>query len=182
MSIGQILKIPTIETVALYIVKKGDSLYSIAKSYDTTVDELIKLNNLKSNSLSVGQQLKLPINGNVSDGEYVVVAGDSLYSIAKKFNISVDELVNDNETVEQNTIIEDKKIGNASSKEKIVKYIIIGVICIAIIYLVIVVFVGRFVGRFVGQKISTISNIIESTPDIVDEGTNWVSTTLDKSK
>ena len=73
LSIGQILKIPTIETVALYIVKKGDSLYSIAKSYDTTVDELIKLNNLKSNSLSVGQQLKLPINGNVSDGEYVVV-------------------------------------------------------------------------------------------------------------
>ena len=98
-----------------------------------------------------------------------------LVEMSKIFNISVDELVNDNETVEQNTIIEDKKIGNASSKEKIVKYIIIGVICIAIIYLVIVVFVGRFVG----QKISTISNIIESTPDIVDEGTNWVSTTLD---
>ena len=54
LSIGQILKIPTIEPVALYIVKKGDSLYSIAKSYDTTVDELIKLNNLKSNSLSGG--------------------------------------------------------------------------------------------------------------------------------
>lgn len=106
---------------------------------------------------------------------------DKLVEMSKIFNISVDELVNDNETVEQNTIIEDKKIGNASSKEKIVKYIIIGVICIAIIYLVIVVFVGRFVGRFVGQKISTISksNIIESTPDIVDEGTNWVSTTLD---
>lgn len=100
---------------------------------------------------------------------------DKLVEMSKIFNISVDELVNDNETVEQNTIIEDKKIGNASSKEKIVKYIIIGVICIAIIYLVIVVFVGRFVG----QKISTISNIIESTPDIVDEGTNWVSTTLD---
>lgn len=97
---------------------------------------------------------------------------DKLVEMSKIFNISVDELVNDNETVEQNTIIEDKKIGNASSKEKIVKYIIIGVICIAIIYLVIVVFVGRFVG----QKISTISNIIESTPDIVDEGTNWVST------
>ena len=104
---------------------------------------------------------------------------DKLVEMSKIFNISVDELVNDNETVEQNTIIENKKIGNASSKEKIVKYIIIGVICIAIIYLVIVVFVGRFVGRFVGQKISTISNIIESTPDIVDEGTNWVSTTLD---
>ena len=104
---------------------------------------------------------------------------DKLVEMSKISNISVDELVNDNETVEQNTIIEDKKIGNASSKEKIVKYIIIGVICIAIIYLVIVVFVGRFVGRFVGQKISTISNIIESTPDIVDEGTNWVSTTLD---
>ena len=118
LSIGQILKIPTIETVALYIVKKGDSLYSIAKSYDTTVDELIKLNNLKSNSLSVGQQLKLPINGNVSDGEYVVVAGDSLYSIAKKFNISVDELKRLNNLISNNLSVGQKlKVPNSSQEE-----------------------------------------------------------------
>lgn len=118
LSIGQILKIPTTETVALYIVKKGDSLYSIAKRYDTTVDELIKLNNLKSNSLSVGQQLKLPINGSVSDGEYIVVAGDSLYSIAKKFNISVDELKKLNNLTSNNLSVGQKlKVPNSSQEE-----------------------------------------------------------------
>ena len=40
-----------------YTVKKGDSLYNIAKKYDTTVDRLKQLNNLKSNLLSIGQIL-----------------------------------------------------------------------------------------------------------------------------
>ena len=42
-----------------YIVKKGDTLYSIAKKYNLTVDELKKKNNLTTNSLSVGMTLKV---------------------------------------------------------------------------------------------------------------------------
>ena len=41
----------------VYIVKKGDSLYSIAQKYNTTVDELKRKNNLNSNLLSIGQIL-----------------------------------------------------------------------------------------------------------------------------
>ena len=41
----------------VYIVKKGDSLYSIAQKYNTTVDELKRKNNLSSNLLSIGQIL-----------------------------------------------------------------------------------------------------------------------------
>ena len=52
--------------------------------------------------------MKLPINGNVSDGEYVVVAGDSLYSIAKKFNISVDELKRLNNLISNNLSVGQK--------------------------------------------------------------------------
>ncbi len=43
-----------------YVVIGGDSLYSIARKYNTTVDEIKRLNNLTSNSLSIGQTLKIP--------------------------------------------------------------------------------------------------------------------------
>ena len=43
-----------------YTVKAGDNLYNIAKKYNTTVDELKRINNLTSNILSIGQVLKLP--------------------------------------------------------------------------------------------------------------------------
>ena len=55
---GQTIKIPTTSTnERTYIVKSGDSLYSIAKEFNTTVDNLKKLNNLSSNMLSIGQIL-----------------------------------------------------------------------------------------------------------------------------
>ena len=81
------------ETSNTYIVKSGDTLYSIAAKYNLSVNELKKLNNLTSNIISVGQILK--IGKNISSNEYkeyIVKRGDTLYSIAKKFNMSVDEL------------------------------------------------------------------------------------------
>lgn len=72
-----------------YKVVKGDTLYSIARRFNTSVDEIKKLNNLSSNTLSIGQVLKIPSN-NVTT--YTVVKGDTLYSIARKFNTSVNEI------------------------------------------------------------------------------------------
>ncbi len=73
-----------------YTVQKGDSLYSIAKKYGISVDELKKANGLTTNNLSLGQKLVIPeVKGEIG---YVVKAGDSLYNIAKKYGISVDEL------------------------------------------------------------------------------------------
>ena len=71
-----------------YIVVKNDNLYNIAKKYDTSVDTIKRLNNLKSDSLSIGQILKIPNNTNT----YIVQKGESLYSIAKKFNTTVDNI------------------------------------------------------------------------------------------
>ena len=76
----------------IYIVKSGDSLYSIARKYQITVDELKRLNNLSSNILSIGQVLKIPSTSNESSNTYIVKSGDSLYSIARKNQITVDEL------------------------------------------------------------------------------------------
>ncbi len=97
LSIGQILKIPTVksdELEYLYTVKSGDSLYKIAREYNTTVDELMKLNNLSSISLSIGQTLKIPqITTSAQDNYYTVKSGDNLYKIASKYNTTVNNLV-----------------------------------------------------------------------------------------
>lgn len=95
LKVGQKLIIPEMIVVKAneYQVKVGDSLYQIAKKYNTNVEEIKKINNLSSNLLSIGQILKIPDGNNqIKNDEYVVKKGDSLYQIAKKYNISVMEL------------------------------------------------------------------------------------------
>lgn len=101
LSIGQVLKISSdgsnnnSSNYINYVVIKGDSLYAIAKKYNTTVEEIKRLNNLSSNLLSIGQVLKINSNGNSSNNNsinYIVVKGDSLYAIAKKYNTTVEEI------------------------------------------------------------------------------------------
>ena len=95
LQIGQVLRIPTKEIYEeeenVYVVKKGDTLYSIAAANNTTVDELKRINNLTSNILSTGQLLKIP-SELLPETTYTVKKGDSLYSIATKYNTTVDEL------------------------------------------------------------------------------------------
>lgn len=95
LQIGEVLRIPTKEIYEgeenVYIVQKGDTLYSIAAANNTTVDELKKANNLTSNILSTGQLLKIP-SALLPESTYIVKKGDSLYSIANKYNTTVDEL------------------------------------------------------------------------------------------
>ena len=83
---------PSINTIN-YTVKKGDSLYSIANKYGTSVSNIIKLNNLTNNNLSIGQVLKIPNNNvNSINNTYTVKRGDNLYSIARNFNTTVNEI------------------------------------------------------------------------------------------
>ena len=84
------------ESQEIYTVKKGDSLWKIANKYNTTVEKLKSANNLKTNTLSVGQKLVIPsisVSPEVSD-TYIVQKGDSLWSIANKFNMTVSKLKN----------------------------------------------------------------------------------------
>lgn len=108
LQIGQVLKITDTsgtnpDSMISYTVKKGDSLYGIARVYKTTVQDIKKFNNLQSNALSIGQVLKIPENyAGDSSGKlpsyinYVVKKGDSLYVIAKKYGITIDTIIKDN--------------------------------------------------------------------------------------
>lgn len=94
LSIGQIIKIPDNKVNSNeYVVKSGDSLYSISRKYGVSVDELMSVNNLKSTVLSVGQVLKIPNSGEVTNVIYTVKKGDSLWSIAKNNKTTVDAIV-----------------------------------------------------------------------------------------
>ena len=106
IQVGQILKIPNVSGtnpsgLFTYTVKKGDTLYNIAKRYETNVDEIIKLNHLKSTALNIGQTLSIPETGQTTESlptfiNYIVKKGDTLYSIAKNYNITVNEIIKDN--------------------------------------------------------------------------------------
>ena len=102
LSIGQQLLIPTASVSDnsspsnTYVVKSGDNLYSIARKFNTSVNDIIRLNNLPGTSLSIGQTLVIPNNSSGSSNTYVVKSGDSLYSIARKFNVSVDSIKSKN--------------------------------------------------------------------------------------
>ncbi len=106
LSIGQQLRIPISTDVSdepygytIYTVRVGDTLYSIAKKNNTTVEKIKDLNNLQTTVLTPGQQLKIPYNTMLDDAFsndyliYTVKKGDSLYSIAKKYNMSVAKLI-----------------------------------------------------------------------------------------
>lgn len=95
LSVGQIIKIPSkivdVGDTVLYSVKKGDTLYSLAKMFNTTVSYLKKINNLQNDNLSVGMLIRVPSGLSIVN-TYKVVSGDTLYGIAKKFNISIDKI------------------------------------------------------------------------------------------
>jgi len=77
----------------IYIVKKGDNLYVIARSFNTTVQEIKRLNNLQSNMLSVSQ--KLVIQSGTPEGAvlYTVQSGDTPYKIAAKYGMNLSALL-----------------------------------------------------------------------------------------
>lgn len=118
--VGQQLEVPTlVEThteheqqihaknveSSTYIVQRGDTLYSLAKEYGVTIEQLQKGNGLTTENIKDGQSLDIPstmVNNNVQTKEiqgkkgsfatYTVAPGETLWSIARKFNMSVADL------------------------------------------------------------------------------------------
>ena len=81
--------------IKTYIVKAGDTLYGISNQFGVSVTELARINNVKAETLQIGQELIIPSSSGTNPNTmfmYTVKAGDSLYSIARKYNTTVDAL------------------------------------------------------------------------------------------
>jgi LysM repeat protein len=94
-------QLPPVTPAQEVVVKKGDNLEKLAKANHTTVDEILKLNQLPSSFLKVGQVLKLPAPKVVEKKEpqllnpeyYTMKVGDNPWAVAMKHHIKVDELL-----------------------------------------------------------------------------------------
>lgn len=123
LQIGQILRIysitptppPEEQEYITYTVKSGDSLYRIAQTFNTTIDAIKRLNNLTNDNLSIGQQLLIPVKQPptpapppTTEQYYIVQRGDSLWSIANRFGVTVDDLIQANNLSSINLQIGDR--------------------------------------------------------------------------
>lgn len=80
-----------------YVIKKGDTIYDIAKKYKIDVNTLLKLNGLlKTDYIYPGEELLIPINGvNI----YITKEGDTLSSVSENLKTNVAKIVLQNETI-----------------------------------------------------------------------------------
>lgn len=86
----------------VYTVKQGDTLYSIARTFNTTVDEIKRINNLVGNMLQIGQELLIEqLSEDITQPDeleetYIVRPNDTLYSIARRFNTTINVIKDKN--------------------------------------------------------------------------------------
>ncbi|MBE9580956.1 MAG: LysM peptidoglycan-binding domain-containing protein [Proteobacteria bacterium] len=126
LRVGQKLKIPTRSKGRTYAiasqaaradttkplrhrVKRGDSLWLLARAYRTNIQEIIRLNNLKSTRLHIGQTLIIRKGTNVGKTQedtnsYLVKRGDSPYQIAMLHNMKLERFLRINDLTPRSKI------------------------------------------------------------------------------
>ena len=118
-----------------HTVNKGDNLWDLAIKYDTEVDVIKEVNYLNNDLLSINDNLLIPLGKTKSNNfipyeMYIVSEGDTLWSIAKKYNLNVNNLarmnsLNKNEYLQlgQQLSIGNKNIyRNMESKKRTILY------------------------------------------------------------
>lgn len=129
-----------------YIVKKGDTLQKISSRFGVSVSEIKKANNLRSDRLAIGMKLKIKETEShskklktkkdtsikkplINQGQdtYIVKKGDTVWKIARKFNISVEDLKEINE-LQGNSIKAGQRLYISKSVDKATEEEIIKVI------------------------------------------------------
>jgi LysM repeat protein len=117
LEIGEILKVPfnkkstvtsnTVTSGGVHVVKEKETLYSISRMYDVSIDDVKEWNNMTSNTLSLGQELIIkkmntqPVTTakptvtpvmTIQKGVHEVAAKETMFSISKQYAVSIDDL------------------------------------------------------------------------------------------
>ena len=86
----------TTQSYFLHTVSKGQSLYSIARMYDTTVDDIVRLNPGSDVQINDGQELKIPQKQSTGKGNkqsfHTIQAGETLYQLTVKYKVTAKEI------------------------------------------------------------------------------------------
>ena len=91
--------------IQTYTVKKGDTLSEIAQKFNTTVNELVKLNNIKNpNLIYVGQKLKIKGSKEAGKVYHKVKRGDTVSELAQKYGSTISQIKNWNNLKDVNKI------------------------------------------------------------------------------
>ena len=95
--VGDMIVVPNNSMYFTYVVKKGDNLYNIAKSYNQDVNVLYNINGIKEGDyIYPGEELLIP-RRNVFT--YVTVSGDTIGSVSNKSSVSINELISNNDFI-----------------------------------------------------------------------------------
>ncbi|MFT9596596.1 LysM peptidoglycan-binding domain-containing protein [Mesobacillus sp.] len=92
---------PSVPNTVEYTVASGDTLWKIATKFNTTISQIVALNNLDPNKyLYIGQKLKVPAAGSPEPVQQPVIhtvqSGDTLWKVAQKYNTTIDAIVRAN--------------------------------------------------------------------------------------
>ncbi len=124
--------VPEVCETTTYVVKKGDTIYGIARKFHVKPNDIMQTNGIdKTTVLRIGQSLEIPcskanisqaiIQGKENGGkEYIVVAGDSLYKISRKYGISVKELRDNNNLSSDKLRVGQKLMLPSNARETVV--------------------------------------------------------------
>ncbi|UII27274.1 LysM peptidoglycan-binding domain-containing protein [Fulvivirga maritima] len=109
----------------IHVVKPKETVYSISRQYNVSIDDLKSWNNLKDNILDIGQELIIkqsapavdrervvtqPSSSEVEENTHVVEAGETLYSLSKKYDVSLQDLSKWNDLPDYNISVGQKLI------------------------------------------------------------------------
>lgn len=129
------------EKFYIHTVRKGDTLYAIARCYGVTEQTLLAYNPTAADGLKIDQTLRIPLVESVQEEQqpltakeekrlkkifirHIVAPGETLYAVARRYEISVDTILKDNEhldpsrlSIGQTLLIRKKGIGRADDEQ-----------------------------------------------------------------
>ena len=112
LQIGQVVCIPAATPPqplcpggTLYTIRAGDTIYNLANRYNVSVDDILRANpGIDPNNLQIGQVICIPAPRCPGGTLYTIRAGDTIYNLANRYNVSVNDILKANPGIDPNNL------------------------------------------------------------------------------